>query len=247
MWMIAFAVIPVDPGALAGRVDALIDGPVGCYEVVGHVAWNHQLGRFGSTRGSAVLAGRLEDGIWGPFTLFPLGEVDEAAVRTYVKSERFTPLTGRVRRLAVRIVDRSLEVTRHYDEDVAAVATARDVLEQLRGDRASTLEASIASGVTTLVETVHVGRRATGARVEATFREGVPQRWSLTLERPYVHDPLGLARVTDLEVEVLGTDAGLPLAERAMFALSLAGLRATAAQTIHWRSVTPCTVPSGAE
>lgn len=79
----------------------VLEGPAGCWEMVGHASWNWDAGRFGATRGDMVFVGRLIDGVWQEFHLEPLGEVararKEVERRVYVYEPRFVPLFGRLK------------------------------------------------------------------------------------------------------------------------------------------------------
>ena len=55
--------------------EAFLDGPPGCWEIVGQASWNWDAGRFGMSRGDTIFAAQMVDGLWGEFHLEPLGEV----------------------------------------------------------------------------------------------------------------------------------------------------------------------------
>lgn len=78
----------------------VLDGPSGCWEMVGHASWNWDAGRFGSTRGDMIFVGRLEEGVWQEFHLEPMGEVarsrKQSERRIYGYEPRFVPLFGRL-------------------------------------------------------------------------------------------------------------------------------------------------------
>ncbi len=84
-----------------GQAERFLDGPAGCWEVVGRVAWHWDAGRWGGSRGSAVFASRMRDGVWGPFHVEPLGEVvreRRSGVESllYAYEPRWAPLFGQV-------------------------------------------------------------------------------------------------------------------------------------------------------
>lgn len=85
------------------EVDAerFLDGPRGCWEVLGVASWKWDAGRFGMSRGDTAFAATLVDGVWGPFRLDPLGEVvRERGADTeqwiYGYEPRWAPLFGRI-------------------------------------------------------------------------------------------------------------------------------------------------------
>ena len=83
------------------QAEAFLDGPPGCWEVVGKAVWDWDFGRFGLSRGSAVFASTLDDGVWGDFHIEPMGETNRerktlAETTTYRYEMRFSPLFGKL-------------------------------------------------------------------------------------------------------------------------------------------------------
>lgn len=81
--------------------ERFLDGPTGCWEVVGVASWNWDAGRWGLSRGDAAFAAKLHDGVWGAFHLEPLGEVirerrETTEQRIYGYEPRWAPLFGRI-------------------------------------------------------------------------------------------------------------------------------------------------------
>lgn len=80
--------------------EAMLNGANGCWELVGHAKWDWRFGRFGETRGEAVFAGRLEDGIWTDFHVEPLGELSRRRRQeerlVYSDERHFAPLVGKL-------------------------------------------------------------------------------------------------------------------------------------------------------
>jgi len=78
----------------------MLNGTAGCWELVGHAKWNWRFGRFGETRGEAVFAGRLEEGVWTDFHIEPLGEISRRRRQeerlVYGDERRFAPLVGKL-------------------------------------------------------------------------------------------------------------------------------------------------------
>lgn len=240
MWVqVTMAFASSDDAAWLKRADAALDVPAGCWEVTGRAAWSHAFARWGATRGDAVFVGRVQDGVWGPFRSFGAGEVErlrDAEFRHYGDSQRFTPMVGQVRGLAVRL-DRSrqLQITYNHDPRVQPVHTVDDVVGQLSVG-ASSSEVRRDSDVVVVEENTE----ARGTRVSRRVRFA-GDRTTLHLHLPdvYKHDPFGLARVRSLDVKVERHGA-VPVAETTTFALSLATIRVTARQTVRYRTWTPC-------
>jgi len=81
--------------------DTVLDGPPGCWEIVGKASWNWDAGRWGGSKGDQVFVARMIDGIWQDFRIEALGEVQRERrgkeTRVYVEeSARFAPLVGRL-------------------------------------------------------------------------------------------------------------------------------------------------------
>jgi hypothetical protein len=224
-------------------------------EVVGRASWSHDFARWGSTRGDAVFTGRLRDGVWGEIALFPLGMIEDDRrgapdPEIYAAAQRFTPLIGRVRGLAVGLDrDRKMSVRRSDDARVDPVNTVRDVLDRLsRGTETAFVRWDDAAGAVVLVRDREVGKARSGLSADVVFPGGglAPSRWVVHLERPYRHDLLGLARVTALDVVLEVAPDGSPRAESLATTLDLAGVRITARQRLVYSSVAPClTAPGG--
>jgi len=242
-----------DVDALMALSDALLDGPTGCWEVVGRSTWSHDFGRWGATRGDAAFVGRTEDGVWGELYLRPLGEVqrqrrsnteDRAAL--YAAEPRFTPLSGRVRGLAVRLDrQRQLRITRSSDRRVQPVNTARDVIDALTGD-VETFELVPETDGWTLRRAREAGRDAVLIESHYATGDSLPTLWTLTIPAPYRHGPLGVVRVQDLDARIRGRIEGdrvFPQAESLRFELRLAGITVRAAQTLDYTSWSPCLGP----
>jgi hypothetical protein len=246
---VAFAQDPDDPGPWWAASEALLDGPPGCWEVVGRASWDHDLGRWGSTRGQAVFASRMVDGVWGEIKVLPLGTVDRAAgareedALEYDASQRFTPLVGRVRGLAVRLDDhRELQVTRSKDPRVEPVNTLRDAIDRLSGG-VETASVTRAGGEVVLDRRRGVGRSHAPLDATVHFAGTVPIAWDVALLEPYRKDIFGLARVTTLTVQLRAHPSNglaLPDAEAMTFDLDLAGIHIRGAQTLVYTSFLPC-------
>lgn len=106
IWLMALALAapPVDidledTAPWEGAQKALLDGPAGCWEVVGKATWDYDFGQFASSRGGAVFLGRLEDHVWSELVVKSTGEEaregKDLPKRVYDDDQRFFPLVGR--------------------------------------------------------------------------------------------------------------------------------------------------------
>jgi hypothetical protein len=110
----------------------VLDGPSGCWEIVGQASWSWDAGRWGGSRGDQVFLARMVDGVWQEFRIQALGEVQHERRgpehRVYVDDDaRFIPLVGRVAPGGVVVDDRTPDLVLQ-----AAQVTER---EQRRDDR----------------------------------------------------------------------------------------------------------------
>lgn len=232
------------------RADALLDGPAGCWEVVGRASWSHDLGRWGSTRGNAVFVGRLEGGVWSRWKVFPLGEVEvngSERAEIFGTAQRVTPLIGRVRGLAVGLDrTRRVRIARSRDRRIEPVNTARDVIERLGADESVAWWATAETEGVVLHRRMQVGRQDAPLSVEAVYPWGLghPTRWTMSLGGTHVHEGWIPARVTALEVTLEGREEGghvLPRWESLRMSLTVSPLvRVAARQTVDYRRVLPC-------
>jgi hypothetical protein len=230
--------------------ERVLDGPPGCWEVVGRASWSHDFGALGSTRGDAVFSGRLRDGVWGEIAIFPLGTVDRArgeaeeGPEVYASDQRFTPLIGQVRGLAVSL-DRTgaMQVRRSSDPRVDPVNTVRDVIDRLsRGAETVFARWDEPLQAVVLERDRTVGKVRSPLSMSVVFPDGgtTPAAWTLHLERPYHHDALGLVRVSALDVDLRFANDGLPQSEQMSTRLSIAGASFTASQRLVYTSVRAC-------
>src|SRR5690554_4018083 len=97
-WAQPTEVDPHDVDRYAQQADRLLEGPAGCWELVGEAKWDWDAGRLGANRGSAVFAGRMTDGVWGEFYVRSLGQIvrgrgkNASPTRHYANDLRFIPM-----------------------------------------------------------------------------------------------------------------------------------------------------------
>jgi hypothetical protein len=239
------------------RGEALLDGPPGCWELVGDASWNHDFGRWGATRGDAVFSGRMVDGVWGEIRVYPRGEVTSAqsdGLPVYEAAARFTPVSGQVRGLAIGLDgDRELQVKRSGDPRVDPVNTVRDILGKLTQDVETWWVAwdEERQGATLLRQTV-AGRRDAEVENQVFFPGGGldPVEYDLDLVGTYGHTSLIPARVDDLHVRLRARAVDgvvVPTAEALRFRVTVAGIGMSVSQTLAYRSVTRCAVAAPAD
>jgi len=252
-WLVAAALAAPPPGVdledldgWATAADRLLDGPPGCWEVVGRADWNHDGGQFGFTRGSAVFAGRLEEGVWSEFHVESLGEVfregREEERHVYRDEQLFVPLMGRYE----DDDDEGGEDT--LEGGSAPVNVVRDLLSDLEGSAEYTWATwdEEAQGVV-FTRVVPIGKRANAPEVtlDVFFPNGdvVPEHGDVKFpERFWIHD-LPPVVVRDAQVQLRGQRWGedvFPAAEAFSVELRALGFRFRAAQTIRYRSFVPC-------
>jgi hypothetical protein len=129
-----------DVGRWEEAADRLVALPEGCWEWVGEVSWDWDVGRFGGSEGSAVFAGRTLDGVWGSILLRPLGELvregKDEPVRVYdARQARFAPLVGRFQGGQVTIAgpDGEALAVADLDENAEAANVLHRTLDRLSG------------------------------------------------------------------------------------------------------------------
>lgn len=237
--------------------DRLLDGPEGCWEIVGQATWDWDVGRFGGSRGGAVFVGRLHDGVWSEVHLRSLGEVRREPGRKgrevlqYAQEPRFAPLVGSLEggRITVSGGEGSAEVEVERDPgDGAAENLVRNVLRELGGrvDTAWT-QWDDARQAVVLHRSVPIGEGANApeARVEVVFPGGQPLPDAMTVRFPerFFRGTLPRIRIEDAVVEVRGRISQgsiFPTSEAFRFDFGFLGMRFSGAQTITYKSAVRC-------
>lgn len=262
LWSTALAAMPpeVDLTRLDtwdGAAEQLLDGPPGCWEIVGKASWSWDLGRFGGSRGDAVFAGRLTDGTWSEVHLAPLGEVVRdrkgQELQVYAKEARFAPLVGKLagRRITVATDEEKVEVD--ASEQAEASNVLRSTLERVSGQAiTSWAEWDDLAGAVVLHRAVPIGDRARApeAEVAASFPGGGSLANALDVVFPErFKDGRWPNRFTirGAEAHLRGTVvAGMvfPASEAFQFEFGLLGWWGSGAQTIEYTQIKAC--PRGA-
>jgi hypothetical protein len=254
-WLLAAALAAPPPGVdtedidvWAAAADQLLDGPAGCWEVVGRADWNHDGGRIGFTRGSAVFAGRMEEGVWSEYHIESLGEVyrefREDEQHTYRAEQLFVPLMGR----HAEGDDEEEGGETAIEGGAGPVNVLTDVLSELRGSAEYAWAAwdEDASAVV-FTRVVPIGKRTNAPEVtmNVVFPEGevVPERAEVVFPERFWINNVPPVVIRDARVELRGQrwgDTVFPAAEAFSAELRVLGFRLTSAQTIRYRSVRPC-------
>lgn len=227
-----------DPTRWEQSWSKLHKGPQGCWEIVGHAAWDWDAGRFGSAKGSAAFVGKLEDGTWKDMVIRSLGELVEK--RGMIGTQRvyphdglhFVPFIGKV----------SPNLTRADDD------TARSLLDELIQDltgptgTSSTRWVDATLGVQ-LTRSMTIG--SAPADMLVYFPDGgtLPAQLDLVVDQPFSLPDNRLVRILDAQAHVRGRIAHgqvFPEAETMSFTASFLGFRAYGAQSIRYETVRPC-------
>lgn len=243
---------------------AALDGPPGCWEVVGRATWDYDAGRFGSSRGDSVFVGRLVDGVWVDVRIAPLGELTQTRAQEasliFSTEPRFVPLLGQIGPSSFYDpggdepdddADRGSKRRGSKEEEPEG---PENVIEQVFAELEGGAETVWASWreATRSVEVVRVvplgrGAQAPVAEVRVRFPEGgtEPDRVDISFPpRFMVGDGPVRARVEGARVEAtvrpLADGASFPAAEAYSFTASVLGLQFTGAQSVKYTNAVRC-------
>lgn len=248
MWWLATAALagPPSPEALEDpyewveAADTLLHGPPGCWEVVGEAVWNHDLGQFGFTRGSAVFVGRLVDGVWSELTISSLGE----EWKEFREPERFGYRDGEQAFLPL--------LGQHPDADDEGNTQPENIVEEVLRELSGNAEYAWATwdaerDAVVLTRVVPIAERANAPEVTmtVTFPRGgtVASHALVTFPERFVVHPMPPVVIRNARVELRGKqvgDAMFPSAEAYSAELRVLGFRFNSAQTIRYRNVVRC-------
>jgi hypothetical protein len=246
-----------DPGPWQDRAAALLQGPPGCWEVVGKASYQWSYGRFGLRQGEAGFAARFEDGTWSDLLVRSLGQVDadrDGASRTYPHGEvPFAPAVGRARPMRVSAGwsaggGTTLDV--RPDGEQAPRNQIESLIDEIAG-RVETAWSSwdVARDGVVLQRLVPIGDKAGAPEVRQTvfFPGGATLPTEIDLLASGRID-LGGASLNDVEVHVRGKVHGgrlFPTAEAQVFrASALLGLfTLESRRTVTYTSWRACPVP----
>ena len=269
---VALAAIPAhvdlnDLDKWEAGAEQVLDGPAGCWEMVGRASWNWDIGRFGASRGDAVFVGRLVDGVWQEFHLEPLGEVVREKgrraqeIQIYQISEpRFAPLVGKLDGRGIRVAgeeepepDSKRKKKRDSgDEDPGPTNLVRQALDDLGGSvYTSWAQWDAERDGVTLFRSVPLNdsNRPPEAAVTAFFPGGRNQAVSVDIQFPerFYKGTFPRWRLDDAVVHVRGRASNgqvFPTMESFSFEFGVLGFTFTGAQTIQYKSARRCEKPA---
>ncbi len=239
-----------------GLAEQLIDGPRGCWEVVGRASWNWDLGRFGGNRGDAAFAGRLVDGEWSEIHLAPMGEIQrerrKTEIRVYAEEARFAPLIGRIQGARITVASDAEEVEVQADEQAEASNVLRRTLDRIGGSAiTSWAQWNDVSGGVVLHRMIPLGDHGGDeAHVEVFFPGGQERPTSIDIGFPESFAAGSWPRrfrIRGAEVHLRGVVAGayvFPASEAYRFDFGLFGWWGSGAQTIAYEQIKPCPAPT---
>lgn len=239
-----------------GLAEQLLDGPPGCWEVVGRASWNWDIGRFGGNRGDAVFAGRLTDGEWSEVHLAPLGEIQrerrKTEIRVYAEEARFAPLMGRIDGARITVASDAEEVEVEAEEQAQASNVVRRTLDRIGGSAiTSWAQWNDQAGGVVLHRMIPLGdgARADEAHVEVFFPGGQERPTSIDIDFPETFGSGSWPRrfkIRGAEAHLRGVVAGdhvFPASEAFRFDFGILGWWGSGAQTIVYEQIKPCPMP----
>ncbi len=261
----AFAQVPpdVDLQDVLGweaAAEKLLDGPPGCFEMVGQATWAWDIGRFGGSAGDVAFLGRLDDGVWSSVHLEPMGELlrekgDRRSVRVYGREARFAPLVGKLVGARVTIANSDgTEVEGDLEQNAKATNVLRRAMDRISSHSETSWaewDASRQGVVLHRAVALDDGRRPPEAEVTVFFPGGrdVPTELDVSFPAKFFEGRIPAWRISDAEVHIRGQAAGdrvFPATESFKFDFGILGFRFSGAQTIQYTRATRCS-DSGSE
>ncbi len=262
---IAFAAIPAhvdlnDLDRWEEGAEQVLDGPAGCWEMVGRATWDWDSGRFGASRGDALFVGRLVDGVWQEFHLEPLGEVvrgrgrSSTEKRVYqIDEPRFAPLVGKLVGRRVKVAGSEPEPDEDKSDDESDDDRGpNNLVRRALDDLGASVDTSWAQwdserqGVTLFRSVpLNESKRPPEAEVKAFFPGGRDQAVSVDVVFPkrFYKGTFPRWRLDNAVVQVRGRPSGgevFPTVESFSFEFGVFGFTFSGAQTIRYKSARRC-------
>jgi hypothetical protein len=247
-----------DVGRWEDASERLLNGPVGCWDVVGKASWSYDVGRFGTSRGDAAFVGRLDKGVWRDIHVQPAGELVRERKGSedllYSEELRFVPLLGRLHpALWGDEPDDSGRRKKNAEEELEAPFNALvEFLDRVDSDVDYTYATwDEATASVRLQRTIPLGNgaRAPEAELEVRFPEGGVVPASMSVSFP---DRVGVgtwprrATVRDAQVEAVMTvvdGEAFPSAETYTAQVDVLGFSFSFAQTVSYTWAKACAAP----
>ena len=234
-----------------GRADRLLDGPPGCWEVVGRATWSYDMGMFARNRSDSLFVGRLEDGVWTGFTVVPLGEVERIGrkpeTRTYPEEQRFLPLLGRLGPWEVSVGTEDSVQTGETEGTSDPRNVLREALDELGGETEVAWTEWVPSVGVLLhrASPVGAGRNPPEATTTVRFPAGGDTPDAMDVNFPETFHAKGTPRVgirgARVRVRAKVVDGhAFPTREAFKFRASVLGFSGSAAQTLVYQHVNAC-------
>ena len=235
-------------------MNRLLDGPEGCWELVGKASWEWDFGRFGGSRGDAAFVGRMRGGVWEGFHVESMGEEQRGqgrhakTHRVYQDELRFAPMFGKLTRGSMQVGDGDVEVEVDTDSQRAPGNILRSVLDEL----GTAVEWSYAQWDPeqehlVYTRTVPLGKRSPTKNTQMTvvFPDGdaLPDRLEVVFPESFRRGTIPSVRIENAVVQMRGRPHGadvLPVAETVKFDVGVLGFHFTGGQTIQYVRATPC-------
>jgi len=262
-WAMASAAIPAhvdldDLDRWEAGSEQILDGPAGCWEMMGRATWAWDFGRFGASKGDALFVGRLEDGVWQAFHLEPLGEEvrergrQRNTSRVYqIEEPRFAPLVGKIVGRQITLSGSEGASSTEDDGDSSEKAPnnlVRRALDDLSGSVDTSWAQWDAEREGVVLQRsipMNESNRPPLAEFTTFFPKGGDQANQLDIAFPerFYKGRLPRWRLDDAVVHVRGRPVGdevFPTLESFSFTFGVFGFSFTGAQTIRYKTARRC-------
>jgi len=242
----------------------LIDGPPGCWEVVGEAHWRWDFGNRGLSTGRVVFVGLLDNGLWRDVKVESPGEAyrvgNHPVEIRYPRDLRATPLVGQ---LSIRLMPamasgaarsvfqsdfRTIDAS-NFNRYIASVMFPNTRRVALEGPDSDALSDSV----------VVIGRPQfdsgdIGGEVAITLHHGDSARAEWTWEEPVSIPGTTNLRMKSIEAWVEGTNVNgeiFPAGDHLAYSVKAGGLPIHVRQDVTYRSFKRCVfeeeAPEGAD